>query len=98
MPVCFSTYWYPHDRLGSIAEAFARTGTATKALAKFGISAYRRKETRVLSRRPDSQEHHVLQLDRRTHILCIDALAVDSNDVPIRHLRSFGSPTEFSWL
>ena len=47
VPVMIGTSWFEQSRFPNLVADYAETGSITKALAKAGVSDYRRKESRV---------------------------------------------------
>ena len=60
--------------------------------SSLGVADYLRKTTRVTSRLPDSYEMRHLRVTRMTPVLCLEAINVDTDGVPVEYgLTRFSS-------
>ncbi|MEM8974081.1 MAG: phosphonate metabolism transcriptional regulator PhnF [Pseudomonadota bacterium] len=84
LPICLSTAWFPADRFADIGEAYAKFGTITKSLAKFGVREYRRTRTLITSRAANGNEREHLGLERGASVLVVDSANSDSDGRPIQ--------------
>ncbi len=84
LPICLSTAWFPADRFAGIGEAYAKFGTITKSLAKFGVQDYRRSRTLITSRAANGNEREHLGLERGASVLVVDSVNTDDKGRPIQ--------------
>ena len=95
-PVSLTTHYFPADRFADIAEAFAKCGSVTKALAQRGVVDYLRRLTRVHARAASLEEAALLKCPNDGPVLVVEAVNVDLQSVPIEvgHSRSAGGRWE----
>lgn len=84
-PVSLANHYFSTDQFPDIAEAFEETRSAAKALAKFGVSDFLRKITRVTARMPDKEEAHVLNQPANRPVVVAESINVDSNGEPVEY-------------
>lgn len=95
-PVSLTTHHFPAARFASIADAFADSGSVTKALARLGVTDYFRRLTRVHARGATLEEAALLKCNSEGPVLVVESVNVDVNGVPIEvgHSRSPGGRWE----
>ena len=84
LPICVSTAWFPADRFAGIGEVYAKQGTITKSLKRFGVKDYHRSRTLITSRTANSNERELLELERGAIVLVVDSVNTDSDGKPIQ--------------
>ena len=87
-PVSLCNAAYPLPRLSGMAEAFARLGSITAALAELGVSDYTRERSVISSRLPSQQEADALARPVTQPVLVVDYSNVDAAGVPIEAGRT----------
>lgn len=88
LPVAYSTHVYPASRFAGLGESFAETGSITKALARHGVSDYRRKWTRITARAPSRMVAAKLRQAENQATLRVESLSVDLDGAPIEFSRA----------
>ena len=68
-PMSRSTSWFSAERFPDIIEAYAETGSITKALCRSGLSDYRRAETRITAERVSADDADLLSCPPDTIVL-----------------------------
>ena len=84
IPVSVAISVFPHARFPGIGERLSEERSISKALATFGLSTYRRRETRILTRMPTADEARDLKQSASQPVLVTEAVDVDVNERPIR--------------
>lgn len=84
VPVSRSTSWFSAERFAAMPEAYARTGSITKALAECGIEDYRRASTRVEARHADEADTRDLKLAPGAIVIITHSLNTDLEGRPIQ--------------
>lgn len=84
-PIVVGAHYLPDARFAGFMDAYAATGSITDALARFGVSDYFRKSTRVTARLPDAEEMRLLNLPRSRPVLVTESINVDPEGVPIEY-------------
>ena len=84
IPVGVSVSVFPHARFPGLAQRLTEERSISKALATFGLSDYRRRETRILTRMPTADEARHLKQATSQPVLVTEAVDVDLEDRPIR--------------
>ena len=79
VPVTLSSAYYPAARFDGLAEAVERHGAITPALAEFGVSDYRRLETRVSATLASRRDGKLLAVSEGAPLLVTHAVNVDSD-------------------
>jgi GntR family transcriptional regulator, phosphonate transport system regulatory protein len=80
-----STMWFPADRFPGIDQAFAETGSITKALARFGIDDYLRDFTEISAVHAEPDDVASLELTPGAIVLVTHALNTDPTGRPIQY-------------
>jgi GntR family phosphonate transport system transcriptional regulator len=78
-PVGLTIHWFPSERLPGLLAALAETDTITEALARAGVSDYRRSVTRVSARLPQASEAELLRMPRTRPVLITENINVDAS-------------------
>ena len=76
-PVSMATHYFPAARFPGLLAALAETDTITEALARAGVSDYRRQVTRVTARLPSPTEADLLRMPRSRPVLVTENVNVD---------------------
>ena len=76
-PISVAAHHFPAKRFPDIIEVYKQERSVTKALARYGIDDYTRKETRITARLPNSNESRLLALPRSQPVLVIEAINID---------------------
>ncbi len=77
-PVGLSSHHFPAGRFPGLLAALREAPTITAALARVGVSDYRRQVTRVTARMPLPREAELLQLARGRPLLVTENVNVDA--------------------
>lgn len=88
VPLSRSTSHFPAERFPEIVTAYAETGSITQALARSGLSDYRRLETKVSAMHVPPADAELLHCSHDAIILVSEAIDVDPSDTPIQHIRT----------
>lgn len=88
VPVMVGTSWFEQSRFPNLVADYAETGTITKALAKAGVSDYRRKESRVTAELVDPQDVAVLGISSGQPVLVVESLNLDADGKPMQYTRT----------
>lgn len=83
IPVSVGMNIFPAARFPGLGERLMQENSITKALADFGVSDYRRRETRILTRMPTADEARLLKQSASQPVLVTEAVDVDLEDQPI---------------
>jgi GntR family phosphonate transport system transcriptional regulator len=78
-PVSLGSHHFPAARFPGLREALAEAATITEALARAGVSDYRRRVTRVSARMPSPSEAELLRTPRNRPLLVTENVNVDQN-------------------
>lgn len=91
-PLSLAAHHFPLDRFPDLFAAYDAERGITPMLRRLGVENYLRKSTRVTARMPDAHEMRHLRLARTTPVLCLEAINVDDDGVPIEFgLTRFGA-------
>ena len=82
-PLSLTTHYFPMPRFAGIHEIFRRTGSITECFRACGVADYFRDETRILTRRPTSEEAKLLALPKNRPVLETRSVNVDEQGVPL---------------
>lgn len=83
VPINLSHQHFPAERFAGLADAVARHGAITPALAEFGVRDYIRRETRLSARLATRREARLLDLPEGAPILVAENVNVDPDGRPI---------------
>jgi GntR family phosphonate transport system transcriptional regulator len=83
VPVAVRTAFFPAARFPNLAEAVARHGAVTPALAEYGVTRFERRETRIGARIAGPRDAKLLNIAESAAVLVTDSVNVDSDGVPI---------------
>ncbi|MCW3475760.1 phosphonate metabolism transcriptional regulator PhnF [Limobrevibacterium gyesilva] len=78
-PVSLGTHHFPAARFPGLLAALQSAVTITEALARAGVSDYRRQVTRVTARLPQPNEAELLRTPRNRPLLITENVNVDQN-------------------
>ena len=78
-PVSLGAHHFPAARFPGLAAALRSTATITEALAREGVSDYRRRVTRVTARLPQPHEAALLQTPRNRPLLVTENVNIDQD-------------------
>lgn len=84
IPIGFSVSLFPQARFPGLGERLKEEGSISKALATFGLSTYKRRETRILTRMPTDDEARHLKQPTNQPVLVTEAIDVDPEGRPVR--------------
>lgn len=84
IPISVGVSMFPCARFPKLAEQLQEKRSISKALATFGLSDYRRRETRILTRMPTAEEAKHLKQAASQPVLVTEAVDVDLDEHPIR--------------
>ena len=83
LPVTMQENRYPLPRFRGLDDAVRRDISFSKALARFGVTDYRRLRTRVGARLPTEREARMLRLSSTRPVIATEVVDVDVKGVPI---------------
>lgn len=84
-PVSIVAHHFPHARFKGIDAAYEETGSITKALARYGVTDYLRKTTRIQARLPETGDAELLDMPRTQPILHAESINVDLDGRPVEY-------------
>jgi GntR family phosphonate transport system transcriptional regulator len=87
IPISVSTNFFPADRFPGLLERYERELSVTKVLKHFGVTDYRRRQTKVTSEMPSAADAKLLKQLRTRPVLVAQSVDVDARDVPINCKR-----------
>lgn len=87
IPISVSTNFFPADRFPGLLERYERELSVTKVLKHFGVTDYRRRQTKVTSEMPSAGDAKLLKQLRTRPVLVAQSVDVDASDVPINCKR-----------
>jgi GntR family phosphonate transport system transcriptional regulator len=87
VPISVATTWLAAERFHDAAKIFRQLRSITRTLEHYGISAYRRKWTRISAAFSDAIDAGRLRLSVHRPILIVDSQDVDAGDAPILTTR-----------
>lgn len=91
-PISLVGHHFPLQRFPDLFAAYDAEQKITPMLERLGVADYLRRTTKVTSRLPDSYEMRHLRLTRMTPVLCLEAINVDTDGVPVEYgLTRFSS-------
>ncbi|MEX0758279.1 MAG: phosphonate metabolism transcriptional regulator PhnF [Tistlia sp.] len=82
-PVSLGRHYFPAARFPGLAEAYARLGSISPALAECGLLDYERRVTRITARLPEASEAGLLRQPRTRPVLVTEAVNVDPEQRPV---------------
>jgi GntR family transcriptional regulator, phosphonate transport system regulatory protein len=85
VPLTRARSWYPAARFAGLPEVLAGASSISEGLAKYGVTDYTRKWSRICSVLPSSELARELQINRQQPVLRIENLDVDGAGVPIKY-------------
>lgn len=88
VPLSTARTWLPLPRFAGFAEAYAASGSITRALAHCGVPDYTRLSTRLRARVADPAEATRLDLTPGRVVMVVTSVNVDSEGVPIQANRA----------
>ncbi|ODN70610.1 phosphonate metabolism transcriptional regulator PhnF [Methylobrevis pamukkalensis] len=88
MPMSRSVSHFSAERFPGIIDAYAETGSITAALAREGVTDYRRRETRLTAERVTTKDADLLSCAPDAIVLISTAVDVDLEDRPIQSIRT----------
>lgn len=88
VPLNLSQSFFPGKRFPRLDAVLEREKSITRALATFGLTDYRRRETRIITRLPSEEEARALRQQAHQPVLVTEAVDVDPEGKPIRFGRS----------
>jgi len=86
--VSVSEHYFP-PRLAGIADAIAREGSISRALAACGVTDYTRRRSEITARLPDTETACRLGQPETRPVLCVEGLNTDPAGLPVEFGRSF---------
>lgn len=88
VPLSRATSWFDAERFGTIADAFARSGSVTQALVEFGVADYVRAWTRIEARHGAADDLDHLRLSPGAIVLVAEAVNADMDGRPVQYSLS----------
>jgi GntR family phosphonate transport system transcriptional regulator len=85
VPLTFARNWYPAKRFAELPQVLAPNGSITHAMAKFGVTDYLRKWSRIGSMLPDPEVTRRLDINRQQPVLWVENVDVDLQGTPIKY-------------
>ncbi|NWG23637.1 MAG: phosphonate metabolism transcriptional regulator PhnF [Pseudorhodoplanes sp.] len=86
--ICIATTWLPGRRFAGAERIYASVRSMTKTLARFGVSDYRRRSTRILTAAAEATDAAHLGLAPGRPILLVDSVDVDDAGRPVLATRA----------
>jgi len=91
-PISLVGHHFSLERFPDVFAAYQTDGKITPMLRRLGVDDYFRKSTTITARLPNSYEMRHLRVARMTPILCLEAINVDAEGLPIEYgLTRFSS-------
>lgn len=90
-PLSTARTWLPLPRFAGFADAYAASGSITRAFARYGVHDYVRRSTRIGARLATADEAERLELAPGRVLLMATSVNVDAGGVPIQATRSLFS-------
>ena len=84
-PVALATHHFPAARFPGLLSALRSAPTVTEALAREGVSDYRRRTTRVTARLPHAHEAALLETPRNRPLLVTENINVDQDGAVVEY-------------
>ena len=84
-PVSLATHYFSAARFPGLLAALRQTDTITEALARQGVSDYRRQITRVTARLPQPHEAELLHTPRNRPLLVAENVNVDQHGAVVEY-------------
>jgi GntR family phosphonate transport system transcriptional regulator len=84
-PVSLGTHHFPAARYPGLLAGLGDAGTISAALARQGVSDYRRLSTRVSARLPTPTEAQLLRMPRNRPLLVTENINVDQNGAVVEY-------------
>ncbi|MGK9167578.1 phosphonate metabolism transcriptional regulator PhnF [Inquilinus limosus] len=92
LPLSLASHYFPAARFPGLADVFRETGSVTASFARYGVTDYTRRRTRVSARLPDAREQRLLEITRTRPVMATEAVNVDAEGRPVEYgLSSFAS-------
>ncbi len=82
-PVTVASHYFSHRRFPNFDKAFDGDISITRALAKFGVTDYVRRETRITARPATAEEARILDLHRGRPVMVTEGVNVDTDGRPL---------------
>jgi GntR family transcriptional regulator, phosphonate transport system regulatory protein len=97
LPILYSEHFFPAERFAGIGEACRETGSISLALARYGVTDYRRVWTRITARPPSRQVAAMLAQADAHPVLRAEGLNADMAGQPIEFAVGWwaGGRTQF---
>jgi len=84
-PLTVASHFFCAERFPRMDEAFREDISVTRALARFGVEDYERRETRIIARPATAEETRLLALARGRPVLVTEAINVDAAGRPVEY-------------
>jgi len=84
-PVSCGEHYFAARRFSGIADAFAETGSITRALRRFGVADYTRKVSHVTARLPDGRVAALLKQTPSRPVIVVESVNVDARRRPVEY-------------
>ncbi|WP_026871015.1 phosphonate metabolism transcriptional regulator PhnF [Inquilinus limosus] len=92
LPLSLASHYFPAAQFPGLADVFRETGSVTKSFARYGVTDYTRRRTRVSARLPDAREQRLLEITRTRPVMATEAVNVDAEGRVVEFgLSSFAS-------
>lgn len=82
-------HYFPADRFTGLDQAFAQTGSITRALAQFGVVDYTRRENLITARLPEQSVAARLRQPCTRPVLFVESVNVDMTGTAIEYGRAW---------
>lgn len=82
-PISVSDHYFPARRFAGIAEAFAETGSITRALARCGVADFVRRWSGISAGLPDAETAALLGVPPSRPVLLVESVNTDLDDRPV---------------
>ena len=88
VPMIAATSWFEQARVPNFVADYAESGSITTALARAGITDYRRKETRLTAELVEARDAQQLGLALGQPVLVMESVNLDTAGKPIQVTRA----------
>jgi GntR family phosphonate transport system transcriptional regulator len=97
IPISLASTYFPAARFPGLAALYRDLRSVTAVLERFGVSDYLRQSTRITTALPTEQEASLLRQAKRTPILVVESVDVDTANCPISvsRVRFAGERVQF---
>ncbi|WP_299818169.1 phosphonate metabolism transcriptional regulator PhnF [uncultured Roseibium sp.] len=88
VPMIIATSWFEQARVPNFVADYADSGSITTALARAGITDYRRKETRITADLVEARDARQLGMALGQPVMIMESVNLDMEGRPIQYTRA----------